>query len=100
MPAGSLARVAGHTIAGRRRLREGTFHRDRCHRGRVDRIRSELHGAIESLKSHDRPTITGIAKELTRVTRSYRLNLNDSTMPRAPCSVAPAGASTPEGASA
>src|SRR5438552_4245223 len=35
MPAGSLARVAGYTIAGRRRLREGTLSRDRCDRGRV-----------------------------------------------------------------
>src|SRR2546428_10250711 len=35
MPAGSLARVARYTIAGRSRLREGTLPRDRCHRGRV-----------------------------------------------------------------
>src|SRR6266571_5983812 len=35
MPAGSLARVAGYSIAGRSRLREGTLSRDRCHRGRV-----------------------------------------------------------------
>src|SRR5437867_6518444 len=41
MPAGSLARVAGYTIAGRSRLREGTLPRDRCHRGRVGHVLSE-----------------------------------------------------------
>src|SRR2546422_9872677 len=41
MPAGSLARVAGYTIAGRRRLREGTLPRDRCHRGRVGHLLCE-----------------------------------------------------------
>src|SRR2546425_6683331 len=36
MQAGSLARVAGYTIAGRSRLREGTLPCDRCHRGRIE----------------------------------------------------------------
>src|SRR5207253_7233057 len=41
MPAGSFARVAGYTIAGRCRLRERGLPRDRCDRGRVGHLLCE-----------------------------------------------------------